>query len=183
VIDGRSVYTPLFSGVYWDVQDTMLEDIDRIEVIRVQVRPSGEQTLSMASSTSPPKAPKKLKADCSPALRHGRAGIGSARYGGKLGETAITESMGSISPDSSALPSGAQANDAWNMYRGGFRTDWNRRRKIYYSAGGCVCGEVHQTEILFVPTSPYTNTVPDKDRVAGANLIGRWTRTFSPIPT
>lgn len=33
-IDGRSVYTPSFSGVYWDVQDTMLEDIDRIEVIR-----------------------------------------------------------------------------------------------------------------------------------------------------
>ncbi|HKQ37682.1 MAG TPA: TonB-dependent receptor plug domain-containing protein, partial [Verrucomicrobiae bacterium] len=34
LIDGRSVYTPLFSGVFWDVQDTMLEDIDRIEVIR-----------------------------------------------------------------------------------------------------------------------------------------------------
>lgn len=34
LIDGRSVYTPLFSGVYWDVQDTLLEDIDRIEVIR-----------------------------------------------------------------------------------------------------------------------------------------------------
>src|SRR5207244_8843729 len=34
VIDGRSVYTPLFAGVYWDVQDVMLEDIDRIEVIR-----------------------------------------------------------------------------------------------------------------------------------------------------
>ena len=34
LIDGRSVYTPLFAGVYWEVQDTMLEDIDRIEVIR-----------------------------------------------------------------------------------------------------------------------------------------------------
>src|SRR6202023_3148216 len=34
LIDGRSVYTPLFSGVFWDVQDVMLEDIDRIEVIR-----------------------------------------------------------------------------------------------------------------------------------------------------
>ena len=34
LIDGRSVYTPLFSGVYWNVQDVMLEDIDRIEVIR-----------------------------------------------------------------------------------------------------------------------------------------------------
>ncbi len=34
LIDGRSVYTPLFAGVYWEMQDTMLEDIDRIEVIR-----------------------------------------------------------------------------------------------------------------------------------------------------
>ena len=34
LMDGRSVYTPLFAGVYWDVQDTLLEDIDRIEVIR-----------------------------------------------------------------------------------------------------------------------------------------------------
>src|SRR3954470_5811090 len=34
LVDGRSVYTPLFAGVYWDVQDLMLEDIDRIEVIR-----------------------------------------------------------------------------------------------------------------------------------------------------
>jgi iron complex outermembrane receptor protein len=34
LIDGRSVYTPLFAGVFWAVQDTMLADIDRIEVIR-----------------------------------------------------------------------------------------------------------------------------------------------------
>jgi len=33
LIDGRSVYTPLFSGVFWDAQDVMLEDIERIEVI------------------------------------------------------------------------------------------------------------------------------------------------------
>jgi iron complex outermembrane receptor protein len=34
LIDGRSVYSPLFAGVYWEVQDTLLEDVDRIEVIR-----------------------------------------------------------------------------------------------------------------------------------------------------
>src|SRR5216110_2738873 len=33
MIDGRTVYTPLYAGVFWDVQDTMLEDVDRIEVI------------------------------------------------------------------------------------------------------------------------------------------------------
>jgi len=34
MIDGRTVYTPLYAGVYWDAQDTLLEDIERIEVIR-----------------------------------------------------------------------------------------------------------------------------------------------------
>src|SRR5207237_9319769 len=34
LIDGRSVYSPLFAGTYWDVQDTLLEDVERIEVIR-----------------------------------------------------------------------------------------------------------------------------------------------------
>ena len=34
LIDGRTVYTPISSGVYWDVQDVLLEDVDRIEVIR-----------------------------------------------------------------------------------------------------------------------------------------------------
>src|SRR5262249_60943854 len=34
LIDGRSIYTPLFSGVFWDAQDVMLEDVDRIEIIR-----------------------------------------------------------------------------------------------------------------------------------------------------
>ncbi len=44
MIDGRSVYTPLFSGVFWDVQDVVLEDIDRIEVIRGPAGPSGAPT-------------------------------------------------------------------------------------------------------------------------------------------
>ena len=34
LVDGRTVFTPSFSGVYWDAQDTLLEDVDRIEVIR-----------------------------------------------------------------------------------------------------------------------------------------------------
>ena len=48
LIDGRSVYTPLFSGVYWDVQDVLLEDIDRIEVIRGPGQPCGAPTRSTA---------------------------------------------------------------------------------------------------------------------------------------
>jgi iron complex outermembrane receptor protein len=54
LIDGRTVYNPLFAGTYWEIQDTLLEDVDRIEVIR----PGGtlwERTLSTGSSTSSPR--------------------------------------------------------------------------------------------------------------------------------
>ena len=54
LIDGRSVYSPLFSGVFWDVQDVMLEDIDRIEVISGPGGRCGAPMLSTASSISSP---------------------------------------------------------------------------------------------------------------------------------
>jgi hypothetical protein len=52
LIDGRSVYTPLYSGVYWDMQDVVPADIERIEVISGPVPRFGARTMSMASSTS-----------------------------------------------------------------------------------------------------------------------------------
>jgi len=182
VIDGRSVYTPLFSGVYWDVQDTILEDIDRIEVIR---GPGATLWGANAVNGVINITTKSAKETQGGLLTGGygteEQGFGSARYGGKLGENGYYRVYGKyFNRDSSALPSGAQANDAWNMYRGGFRTDWEpAAQNLFTLQGDAYAGEVHQTEILFVPTSPYTNTVPDKDKVAGANLIGRWTRTFS----
>ena len=54
LIDGRNVYTPLFAGVYWDVQDMPLENIERIEVIRGRAAQSGGRTRPTASSISLP---------------------------------------------------------------------------------------------------------------------------------
>ena len=48
LVDGRTVYTPVFAGVYWDTQDIPLDDIDHIEVIRDPARPSGDRTPSTA---------------------------------------------------------------------------------------------------------------------------------------
>jgi len=62
LIDGRSVYTPLFAGVYWDVQDLVLEDINRIEVIRGPGAALWGANAVTVSSTSPPRRPKIHKA-------------------------------------------------------------------------------------------------------------------------
>jgi len=89
LIDGRSVYTPLFSGVYWNVQDVMLEDVDRIEVIR---GPGATLWGANAVNGVINIITKKAK-DTQSTLVTAGAGTeerasGSARYGGTIGKTA-----------------------------------------------------------------------------------------------
>ncbi len=182
VIDGRSVYTPLFSGVHWDVQDTMLEDIDQIEVIRGPGATLwGANAVNGVINITTKSAKETQGGLLSGGYGTEEKGFGSARYGGKLGNDAYYRVYGKyFNRDSSALPSGRQANDAWDMYRGGFRTDWEPTAPNLLTLQGDVyVGTENQTETLFMPASPYTNMVPDKTHVAGANVVGRWTHTFS----
>ena len=182
LIDGRSVYTPLFSGVHWDVQDTLLEDIERIEVIR---GPGATLWGANAVNGVINITTKSAKATQGALLSGGygteEQGFGSARYGGKLGENAYYRGYFKyFDRDSSILPSGAEANDAWDMFRGGFRTDWEpSAQNALTLQGDAYSGRENQTVTLFIPTSPYTETHPDKTRVAGANILGRWTHSFS----
>ena len=89
LIDGRSVYTPLYSGVYWGVQDTVLEDIDRIEVIRGP----GATVWGANAVNGVINIITKSSEDTHGGLVSGSAGtsettIDSVRYGGKIGENA-----------------------------------------------------------------------------------------------
>src|ERR1700726_5124140 len=88
LIDGRSVYTPLFSGVYWNVQDVMLEDVDRIEVIR---GPGATLWGANAVNGVINIISKKAKDTQSTVVTAGggteQRGSGGGRYGSKIGNT------------------------------------------------------------------------------------------------
>src|SRR5947209_10514264 len=126
LIDGRSVYTPLFSGVYWNVQDVMLEDIDRIEVIR-----GPGATLWGANAvngviniiTKPAQATQGGLVTAEVGTEERTAE--SVRYGGRLGNSdfyRIYTKYFDWGP--SAYPSSMTTHDRWDALRGGFRADW-----------------------------------------------------------
>src|SRR5690349_7675179 len=127
MIDGRTVYTPLFSGTFWEAQDVMLEDIDRIEVV------SGPgATLWGANAVNgviniitrdAQRTQGALVAGGGGNLEYGGAG----RYGGAFGADGFYRVYGkSMHRDNSELANGTSVRDASTRTQGGFRVDWIR---------------------------------------------------------
>ena len=181
MIDGRSVYTPGFSGVYWDQQMVPLEDIERIEVIR---GPGG--TIWGADAVNGVvNIITKSAQDTQGGLV--RAGTGSeesaqglVQYGGKSGSHGFYRVFGNYSNvESGFLPQGVAA-DGWNASQGGFRWDWNKDKDKVTLQGDLLRTDEGQTLTTILRDQGYQNaTFNDAVRVGSGDLQGRWTHTFS----
>jgi iron complex outermembrane receptor protein len=186
LIDGRSVYTPLFSGVYWNVQDVMLEDVDRIEVIR-----GPGATLWGANAvdgviniiTKPAQATQGglITAEVGTEERTAE----SARYGGRLGNSAfyrIYTKYFDWQPSIDAT--GKTAHDGWDAVRGGFRIDTKSSGPNALTLQGDLYNS-NYNETLTIPTlnAPYSSTFPNTGDYTGGNVLGRWTHSFSRSTT
>jgi iron complex outermembrane recepter protein len=169
MIDGRTVYTPLYSGVFWDVQDYLLEDIDRIEVIS---GPGGALWGANAVNgviniiTKSAKDTQGVYAE---------AGGGSqpqdftgVRYGGSLdADTAFRVYGKYFDRSAEVLANGDSASDSWRQGRAGFRVD----------------SEPSAHDRLTLQGDYYDGRENEQAggtaANSGANLLGRWTRTVS----
>ncbi len=169
LIDGRTVYTPLFAGVFWDAQDVLLEDIEQIEVI------SGPgATLWGANAVNGVINISTRKAkDTQGLLAPGGGGtelhgFGGVRYGGRVGAKARFRVYGKYSDrDGTALPTGQDIPNDWRFGQGGFRLDWDA------STGDLITLQGD----LYDGRTDLTSTTEGVAR--GANAIGRWSHTLS----
>lgn len=169
LIDGRTVYTPLFSGVFWDRQDTLLEDIDRIEVIN---GPDGalwganavNGVINIMTKSAKETQGVYWEAGGGTALR----GFTGIRYGGTLAPDVYYRVYGKyFDRGNEVFADGSEASDAWHMASGGFRIDAEGSLKNYLTLQGDIySGDENLT----------TGGVAE---ISGGNLLGRWSHTFS----
>jgi len=180
LIDGRSVYTPLFSGVYWNVQDVMLEDVDRIEVIR---GPGATLWGANAVDGVINVITKKAKATQSAIVTAGAGteerAAGGVRFGSKLGDNTYYRAYTKYFDwGPSAYPSGITAHDGWDALRGGFRADWTPAGANSLTVQGDIYrSRFDETLTVASLSAPYSNTFPNDGKYSGGNILGRWNHT------
>jgi iron complex outermembrane receptor protein len=182
-IDGRSVYTPLFGGVFWDVQDVVLEDVERIEVIR---GPGATVWGSNAVNGIINVITKRAKDTRGVYVRGGSGteekGFVTARYGGQIGTDLNYRVYAKWFERDRAQAPFDGAHDDWRMGRTGLRADWTPTDCDTVTVqGDLYLGQVGQrgTYPSLVPPT-YTRVLDHDTDVSGANVLLRWTRELSP---
>ena len=180
MIDGRSVYTPLFAGTYWETQDTLLADVDRIEVMR---GPGGTLWGANAVNGVVNLLTKSATDTQGFYVEAGggteELGFGGARYGGSLGDSAAYRVYAKYFKRGPAYHPDGSDFDGWHMGQGGFRLDWDTgARDTVTFQGDLFTGRLGQRRVV-AQYSPPSSVVVEKDAdVSGGNLLGRWRRTL-----
>ena len=162
LIDGRTVYTPLFGGVLWEFQNVLLEDIDRIEVIS---GPGG--TLWGANAVNgviniiTRQASETQGVYLSQAIGNFNESHSAVRFGSKIGDNIHYRAYAQ-----NLLRDGTDSLDAWQFFQAGFRMDYEKSAKDRVTVQGDV-------------QMGHRETQPDRSPFDTQNILARWTHTYS----
>jgi iron complex outermembrane receptor protein len=173
MIDGRSVYTPLYAGVFWDAQDVLIDNIDHIEVIS---GPGGalwganavNGVINIVTRPAEEMAGGYATAVAGTFMRD----LEGLRAGGKLGKDLHFYAWSRrFRHYPSELADGSEANDTWGFAQDGFRADWTP------AAGDrlTVNGSLYQGRASQLPAF---QPAPGQIALDGQNLQARWSRAF-----
>lgn len=181
LIDGRTVYTPLFAGTYWEVQDTLLEDIDRIEVIR---GPGGTIWGPNAVDGVINIITKSSKDTQGAYVETGggnvQQGFVSARYGGAVGSDLTWRAYAKSYTRGPEQHFDGDDFDAWRGAQGGFRMDSTPNARDTYTLQGDIYTQEAGERVgvsTYVP--PTIGTADGYAYASGEDILFRWTRKLS----
>ena len=181
LIDGRCIYSQLFSGVFWDVQDTLLEDIERIEVIRgpgatIWGANAVNGVINIITKKATDTTGGLLVAN---AGNYDRGTVG-ARYGTTLGDWgALRGYLKYFNRSEQKTEDGRPANDGWDQLRGGFRLDGSSGANSYTLQGdlyGSTERETFSVPDLSSPT--FSSNTTEDTKASGGNILSRWTHSI-----
>jgi iron complex outermembrane receptor protein len=181
LIDGQRVDNPIFSGVYWDSLTLLLEDIDRIEVIRgpgatVWGANAMNGVINIISRVASDTQGGYVTSGGGSLER----GFGSVRYGGRLGTKSYYRIYGRYSDHGQTNTAGSsiKAGDPWRMAQGGFRADLklSPADTLLLSGNGSNAAIGHSVEPMVVNVNELTSATTD---ATTRSALGSWTHERS----
>ncbi|MBN2580566.1 MAG: TonB-dependent receptor [Pirellulales bacterium] len=177
-IDGRSVYTPLFNCVFWDEHQLLLEDVERIEVIRgpgASVWGSNAVNGIINIITKRPKDTQGAYVESGTGTY--QKGFAGVRYGGGNGNDFQYRVYGNWFERGDGYRPDGLAHDAWRQVRTGFRSEWQADSDNIVTLQGDYyngyCGDQGNIPV-FSFTPPYWETFFNTTRISGGNALLRW---------
>ncbi len=186
LIDGRSIYSPNFGGVLWELQDIVLEDIERIEIIRGPGSTVwGSNAVNGIINIITFSAADTQGSLLSIGNGNVEQGFVTGRHGGKIYQNAYYRlyAKGFRRSGSYFTPTQSEDHDEYNMGKAGFRIDWKKTPWEQVTLIGDVySGREEEKWFIVTPSSPEewnyeprgNDEIEDHVDVAGGNFLGRW---------
>jgi iron complex outermembrane receptor protein len=179
LVDGRSVYTPLFEGVYWDLPYVMLEDVERIEVVR---GPGGtiwgSNAVNGVINIITRNANSTQGALATLGAGSVNQGTGGVRYGSSTGKDFKYRIYGMGAIRGQEFHPDGDLFDRWRMGQMGFRTDWKSGQKDTFTVQGDIYrGESGERAFIASFSPPAEIQKDGTGYVSGGNLLARWQHT------
>jgi iron complex outermembrane receptor protein len=181
LMDGRTVYTTFFAGTYWEVQDTVMDDVDRIEVIR---GPGGtiwgpnavDGVINIITKNT--KETHGLLA--STGSGNEEQGFASFRYGGGNGKNFDYRVYGKGFTRGPEVHADGRNFDDWRAAQTGFRMDWKRQERETVTIQGDLYREEAGERVTATSyTPPFTQDIDGNAHLSGGNILARWTKDLS----
>lgn len=168
-IDGRSLFTPFYSGVFWDAQDVMLDSVDRIEVVRGPVGALwGAYAVNGIIQITTKSAWDTQGALATGTVATENTHVGAVRFGGMAGANTAYRVYAQYRGLLPSYANGAQAEAASDFLQAGFRAD----TRLPQSTTFTLQGDVYSNED--------TLRQGTRELITGGNVLGRWERVLSP---